>query len=271
MWLASYFGDFAGGSTNLVVTPGPASGRQPGRLDGHPPALLAASASACSTRTSTDHGRGEGERAEHLRRRRDPGRLDVVVPAPTCAATTRRAADNVKTAWITYTFGNAGCNCWRSVDLARDAADPNLWSGVARPAGGRWTRATSGSSSRAPTAPPSSASRTTPARTTRSATRPRRRHGDVQPPAGGRPPSSGPYGGSVGVSATLTSGLHAARGQDRRLPDRLLDRAPPRRTPTAWPSASLPLLTAPGTQQLAATFAGDADHLGKRGRPPRSP
>ena len=39
-------------------------------------------------------------------------------------------ADNVRTAWITYTFGNTGCTCWDSVDLVRDTADPNLWTGT---------------------------------------------------------------------------------------------------------------------------------------------
>ena len=82
MWAASYFGDLAGGSTNLVVTPGAAPCPECRRCDCAPPSLLDHRICGCSTRTAATarlprprHRASAASRATRRRDRRDPARI----------------------------------------------------------------------------------------------------------------------------------------------------------------------------------------------------
>ena len=194
MWTASYFAELTGGATSLVVTPvqhrvetvGDSTairrlyeslGLRLFYADANDSHAALATAPAISDVGASLSG-------------------STVTFSARVHGTDDLGDDNLKTAWITYSYGATGCSCWQS-----DRADPDLERPSTRRSGRRpWTSAATPqpicvSSSRPPTALPSSASTTTRAPTTRSpapppARRPRRRCISPHPPPGRTAPTS---------------------------------------------------------------------------------
>ena len=182
----------------------------------------------------------------------------VVTVNAVISGTNSTGADNVKTAWLTYSYGNTGCTCWTSVLLTRSAADPTQWSatlgvGGNDPAALRFIVQAANSAAlvgindnHGAYFSLASATGATPEAT------------NLTVSAGA---SSGTYGGSVSVSATLKRGTTALDGKS------VLFRIG---TSSAYgttngsgiATATLPLSVTPGALQIEATFAGDAANLG---------
>ena len=126
MWAASYFGELTGGSTNLVVTPvqhrvdaiGDATATR--RLfstldlqlfyadDDDEFAALAAAPAISEVSATIDDG--------------------IVTFGARIHGTDHLGADNLRSAWLTYTFGENGpCSCWQSIELAPSETDDSIW------------------------------------------------------------------------------------------------------------------------------------------------
>ncbi len=128
MRLASYFADFSGGATSLVVTPvqhrvvNPADSTAIRRLYSSLGLRLFYANEGTPRPRRPAH---RGSTTFQATRDRKVVSFDAHVRGNDASG-----ADNVKIAWITYTFGNTGCKCWHLVAQVRDAADPTLWTGT---------------------------------------------------------------------------------------------------------------------------------------------
>ena len=178
MWTASYFAELTGGATSLVVTPA----QHRVQTVGDSTAIRRLYESLGLRLFYADAN------DSHAALATAPAISDVgaslsgstVTFSARVHGTDDLGDDNLKTAWITYSYGATGCSCWQSIELTRTSStiDSAIWTATlditATP------QPICVSSSRPPTALPSSASTTTRAPTTRSpaprpARRPRRR------------------------------------------------------------------------------------------------
>ena len=256
-WLTSYFGDFTGGSTNLVVTPAQHRVVNPGdataQLRLYSTLGLRLFYAGASDAAAAQSG------APSIFDVQATLAGNVVSFAAHVRGSDATGADNVKTAWVTYTFGTTGCHCWQSLDLARDAGDTNLWTGSLTLPGGVSANdlqfiLQSANSAALVAVNDKGGAYFSLADTTSSPASPT----TLKLTAAS---SSGPYGGNVGVSATLASGASALAGKSvvfrvgSSIATAVTDSS-------GVANASLPLLTPPATDQLAASFAGDAGYQG---------
>ena len=123
MWTTSYFGDLTGGSTNLVITPAQHQADGPGT----------------ATRRLYQgldlwlFYVGEGDTAAAQATAPKITNIETTVAGDIVTFSANVLGDDVKAAWVTYTFGNAGCSCWSSVNLTPDSVTPidaTLWTGT---------------------------------------------------------------------------------------------------------------------------------------------
>ncbi len=162
--------------------------------------------------------------------------------------------DNLTRAWLTYTFGEDGdCSCWQSIELARSDTDDSIWTalldiGAANANDLRFIVQATNSAALVGTSDNGAAFHSlastaagTPAPTSL----------DL-----GSVPSSGAYGSTINVSATLTEGASALSGKTVffRVGSAIESGVT---NGSGVASASLPLLTTPGAQQIVATFTGN--------------
>jgi hypothetical protein len=250
-WAASYFAELTGGATSLVVTPaqhrvinvGDATATR--RLfsslglrlfyvnDNDADAALAAAPAISDVHASLSGS--------------------IVTFSARIHGTDVHGADNLKTAWVTYTFGPTGCSCWTSVDLTRNpAVDPNIWTatldiGAASSANLRFmVQAANGAAlvgvddNDAAFHSLANSAVGTPEATALDLTA----------------PPSGTYGGSANVSATLTS--NGSPLANKLVTFRIGTAIATDDTDAnGIASAVLPILADPGSQEVVATFAGE--------------
>ncbi|MEO8468989.1 MAG: hypothetical protein ABI573_04910 [Chloroflexota bacterium] len=257
MWTASYFGDLGSGSTSLVLTPAQhkvtnvgdttATRRAYANLDlrlfyadAGDTAAGKATAPTISNVTATVSG-------------------SIVSFSTTVLGKDAAGVDNVKNVWVTYTFGNAGCHCWKPIDLTRSVSDPTVWTGQLDLSGAnggaganlRFILQAANGAALVGTADNAAAyfSLTTtaaPNLATSSLT--------INAPAIN---ASGIYGATATVSATLMSGAVPLVGRTVVL--RLGTAIQSAVTDVnGLASAALPLQDTPGATQTAAIYAGDA-------------
>ena len=247
MWTTSYFG---GSSTNLVLTPAQhrvntagdttATRRVFDNLNlrlfyaaSGDPAAASATAPTISNIDASLSG------------------TDVMFSA-TILGKNAAGADNVKTSWVTYTFGNTGCKCWLPIDLTNAGTDPTVWTGhLTIPSGSganlRFTIHAANDAALVGTADNggaffgltnTAAPTLAPSTLTISA------------------PSTGIFGATANVSATLTGpGALGGRTVTLRLGTAIQSVVT---NGSGVASATLPIQDNPGANQVAAIFGGDA-------------
>lgn len=250
MWAASYFGDLSGGSTNLVVTPAQH------RVGTDPVTRRLFSSLGLKLFYVPANDPIAGQAAAPT-----IGAVDADLSGSTVtftaiiSGTDPDGADNIQSAWITYTYGNDGCTCWASVPLVRSAMDPSSWSATLSigvdddPADLRFIVQAANRAALVGINDNQGAYHslaTIPA--------PQPAASTLVLTAG----SSGTYGASTSVSATLTGpGALTGRTVSFRIGTSVVTATT---DAGGVASASLPLIATPGTQQLTATFSGDATH-----------
>jgi hypothetical protein len=174
----------------------------------------------------------------------------------TVNGTSPTGADNLKSVWLTYTTGPSGCSCWQSVDLTRTAGT-NKFTGSATIAAGdqsamRFLVQAANAAAMVGVEDNDGAYYSlanakevvaVPATTTLHM---------------GSVPASGAYGATIPVSATLTDGSGPLSG--RVISFRIGTAIGYGTTNgSGVASTTLQLLATPGTQQIAAAFAGEDD------------
>ena len=258
MWTTSYFGDLTGGSTSLVVTPAQHRVVTPG----DPTAIRRAYSSVDLQLFYADAASTNAAQASAPVISDVVASLDgsLVAFSARVRGSDAAGANNVKTAWLTYTFGTSGCSCWTSINLSRDANDPSVWSGtldltglggqaddlrfvvqaansaalVGQETNGGSYYAITGSST--PMVTPTSLSMTTTG-------------------------SGGPYGSTLPVSASLVDTSDqpiSGKSIVFRIGSSI---AAATTNAGGVATVQLPLVVAPGSRQVTATFAGDATAL----------
>jgi hypothetical protein len=125
MWSANYFGELGSGSTNLVVTPAQHRVVNVGDTD----AIRRLFSALDLQLFYADENDATAAFATA------PGVSDVTASISGSIVTfaarvhgTAATSNDVKTAWLTYTFGdNVGCSCWQSIELTRSDTDDSIW------------------------------------------------------------------------------------------------------------------------------------------------
>jgi hypothetical protein len=160
--------------------------------------------------------------------------------------------DNLKTVWVTYTYGPTACACWTASDLVRDSIDPTIWTGTldvsgATPANLRFmVQAANGAAlvgiddNDAAFHSLASSAVGTPVATSLDLTA----------------PASGAYGATASVSATLTENGNPLANKivTFRIGSSI---ATGTTNPSGVATALLPILSDPGPREIVATFAGE--------------
>ena len=250
MWAASYFGELSGGVTNLVITPAQHRVLQSGdatairrlyesldlRLfyaddDDDEAALVAAPAIGAIT-------------AELVG--------STIQVSANVTGSDVHGDDNIKSVWVTYTFGNTGCSCWVSVDLTRSGTDPALFTGSipvgsSNPANARFIVQAANSAALVSVADNDAAyySLATLVEADADPT-------SIVVSAG----PSGLYGGNVTASATLTGPAGALSGRSVRF-QLGASSATGVTNASGVATATLRILATAGPQEITASFAGE--------------
>ena len=255
MWATSYFGTLSGGSTTLVITPAQHRIITPG----NPDATLRLYSSLGLRLLYADASSTTAAAATVPTIYDVSSRLDgsTITFNAHVRGTNASNVDNVKTAWVTYTYGTTGfatggCACWKSIDLTHDTDD--LWHGTlnlngATPGNLRFIVQAgndagllgvqdNGNSYFSLGTVPAAAATTALGLTTGS--------------------TSGAYGSTINVTATLTAGSAPVPGKSVlfRIGTSL---ATAITNSSGQAATTLPANAAAGLQDLTASFAGDQD------------